>query len=130
MGAVNPAQLAQMGGVDGIVEGQFPSMINGPISSPQMKSLLFYNPMADIQKIDIPVLAIFGGKDIQVLADENKKALEDIAASNPGIQIKVIEEANHLFQKAESGQASEYPTLPKVVMPAFTNAVIAWYKSI
>ncbi|MBO6622787.1 MAG: alpha/beta hydrolase [Balneola sp.] len=96
-------------------------------SSPQVKSLLFYVPTDDLEKINIPTLVLFGGKDTQVTITQNqskiRKALE---ISGTEFEIKVFDDANHLFQKADTGLASEYPQLDKKFIDGFLDHIIKW----
>ncbi|TYP91704.1 hypothetical protein LX73_2530 [Fodinibius salinus] len=96
-------------------------------TNPQMQSLLFYDPTNDLKKLDIPVLALFGGKDVQVLAGKNKPPIK-AALESAGVpyRIEVFEQANHLFQKADTGLPQEYGTLPNQFLDKFTSTIIEW----
>lgn len=97
--------------------------------SPQMKSLLFYDPTRDLKKLDIPVLVLFGGKDTQVPIDQNKAPIES-ALKSAGVfhQTEIFENANHLFQKAETGSVQEYATLESAFVEDFISTITAWIK--
>ncbi|MEP1151672.1 MAG: alpha/beta fold hydrolase [Balneola sp.] len=99
-------------------------------SSPQMKSLLFYEPTKDLEKLTIPTLVLYGGKDTQVTISQNqdrtKQALEN--AGKP-YEVKIFEEANHLFQKANTGLANEYPLLDKSFVDGFLDYISNWMLS-
>lgn len=96
-------------------------------SSPQVKSLLFYVPTDDLENINVPTLVLFGGKDTQVTITQNqsriRKALE---VSGAEFEIKVFDDANHLFQKANTGLANEYPQLDKNFVNGFLEYIIKW----
>jgi pimeloyl-ACP methyl ester carboxylesterase len=96
-------------------------------SSPQVKSLLFYVPTDDLENINVPTLVLFGGKDTQVTITQNqsriRKALE---VSGAEFEIKVFDDANHLFQKANTGLANEYPQLDKNFIDGFLEYIIKW----
>jgi len=97
--------------------------------TPQMLSLLFYDPTDDLKKLDIPVLALFGGKDTQVSVAMNKEPIES-ALDEAGVphQVKTITDANHLFQKAKTGQVDEYGTLPSQFVEGFLGTIEQWIK--
>jgi uncharacterized protein len=82
-------------------------------------SFLAYDPAQDWTQTTVPVLAIFGGRDVQVDAEQNAPALEDALAraGNNDVEIIVLPNANHLFQGAEMGSPSEYATLPAEFTP-------------
>ena len=60
--------------------------------------------------LDVPVLALYGGLDIQVSADINSAAfLEAVAESNiPDHTLITIPAANHSFQEALTGHVTEF----------------------
>jgi len=71
------------------------------------------DPDQFLSKVTVPVLAIYGSKDIQVLSSLNlegfRSSLEK--AGNKDVTIKNIDGLNHLFQKAETGAISEYENI-------------------
>jgi uncharacterized protein len=92
------------------------------------KMFLRYDPGPDLAQTHIPVLAIFGGKDTQVDAGQNAPALVKALtkAGNKDYAISVLPGANHLFQQAGTGAASEYPTLPGEFTPDLLPVLLAW----
>jgi pimeloyl-ACP methyl ester carboxylesterase len=98
------------------------------VRSPWFKRFVSYNPAADIAAITCPVLALFGSLDVQVPADQNRKALEAIVASagKSTITIRTITGANHLFQQAKTGAPTEYGTLAKAFAPGVPAAITGW----
>jgi fermentation-respiration switch protein FrsA (DUF1100 family) len=102
----------------------------GQILSPWFKFFISYDPAQDLRKIKVPILAIFGEKDMQVPPDLNvpalKKAVE--VSGNKDVAIKIFPDANHLFQKAGNGQATEYPTLKKEFVDGFLDLIVDWVK--
>jgi hypothetical protein len=79
----------------------------------------------------VPVLAVFGRKDIQVPLDQNRPALEPLftGARQSLLTVRIYDEANHLFQPAATGAVAEYATLPKAFVPDFTTDVATWILS-
>ena len=77
---------------------------------------------------DMPVLALFGGKHVQVPAEQNAAALEAAlkAAGNTDYQLVVFPDANHVFQQAATGSFSEYASLPAVFLPDFLPTITDW----
>jgi pimeloyl-ACP methyl ester carboxylesterase len=69
----------------------------------------FFNPMTHIERMTIPVLAIFGDRDTQVdpfqAVEAYKKALKK--AGNPLNQVKLFPEADHGIMLAETGCITE-----------------------
>ncbi|MCI0713408.1 MAG: alpha/beta hydrolase, partial [Chloroflexi bacterium] len=86
-------------------------------------SLIEYDPTADLATIDVPILAIYGGLDLQVNAEANVAALETIVAD---VTIITLEDANHLFQAAETGSIQEYSQLEFGFTAEFLPTVSDW----
>jgi hypothetical protein len=93
-----------------------------------MAFFLAYDPAEDWAKTTIPVLGLFGGKDIQVDAEQNAPPLEAAlqAAGNTDYQIVIFPNANHLFQEAETGNIDEYGTLAQEFTPDFLPTITEW----
>jgi uncharacterized protein len=93
-------------------------------------SFLNYDPTEDWAQTTQPLLAIYGGKDVQVDADQNAPALEAALrrAGNEQYEIVVLPNANHLFQEAETGSVSEYVRLPAEFTSDLVPTIIEWLK--
>jgi pimeloyl-ACP methyl ester carboxylesterase len=89
-------------------------------------SMLAYDPAADFQAADVPVLAIFGGKDIQVDATSSTDALAALDLDPDLWTIVTLPDANHLFQAAETGNVDEYATLPFEFTAEFIPTILNW----
>jgi len=92
------------------------------------KYFIGYNPANDLEKIKCPVLAIFGEKDLQIVPEANKNAVDAALklGGNDNYQIHVFKDANHLFQKAGTGLMDEYALLDKNFVDGFLEFVISW----
>jgi hypothetical protein len=92
------------------------------------RSLLAYDPAPDWQRVAVPVLGLFGGKDVQVVTAQNEPALRAAleAGGNEDVRIVVLPGANHLFQAAESGAVEEYSSLAPEFDEGFLPALVAW----
>lgn len=119
----NKSQIANL---DSTASTQGNSLLQS-FTTPQMQSLLFYNPTKDLRKLSIPVLALFGGKDVQVKVEVNKPPIKNVLeTADVPYRIKVFSQANHLFQKADTGLPQEYGTLKSVFLRGFTSTVTEW----
>lgn len=98
------------------------------IQSPWYIFFILHDPQISLVKTTCPVLALYGEKDLQVLPDQNlpplKKALKK--AGNKDVTIKVLKDANHLFQKAKTGSPTEYAQLPKKFVTDFLPTISQW----
>lgn len=119
---------SQITNFDSTASAQGKSLLQA-FANPQMQSLLFYNPTDDLKKLEIPVLSLFGGKDTQVLVDKNKSPIKNaLEAAGVPYRIEVFEQANHLFQKADTGLPQEYGTLKSEFLDGFTSTLVKWIK--
>jgi len=116
-------QRAALGDIETYAQGQAASL-----TSDWMRFFLDYNPGDDWAQTTVPVLALFGGKDVQVVAEQNAPALETALeqAGNADYEIVTLPSANHLFQDAETGAVSEYGMLPAEFVDGFLPLVGDW----
>jgi len=92
------------------------------------KSFLSTNPADYLEKLTIPVLAIFAEKDTQVDALPNSQKVEAALkrAGNKNYKVMIIPNANHLFQVAGTGLPNEYVTLKKEFEPSLLPTIVNW----
>lgn len=113
-------QRKEIGDIDAFVERLAKQQIT-QVKSPIFRSLVSQDTGEEITRLDVPVLALFGEKDMQVLSESNSKTMRGyLAQSGTEYRLHTIASANHLFQRADSGLPSEYATLE----PAFKDGVI------
>jgi pimeloyl-ACP methyl ester carboxylesterase len=124
---MTPAERVRAGEREAFIELQLTSQL--PIyQSDWFRSFLGYDPRADWAHVRVPVLAIFGGKDVQVMAESNEAALREAlaAAGNEDVTTLILPDANHLFQEAVTGSVSEYGDLAPAFIDGFVEAVVDW----
>ncbi len=102
--------------------GQFDWML-----SPEFSSILRYNPKEALMKITCPVLAMNGGKDVQMPVD-NLRAIEAAleAGGNHRHTIRELPGLNHLFQTAQTGSPAEYSRIEETLSPTALNIISDW----
>jgi len=95
---------------------------------PWFRYFLDFDPATVLEHVGVPVLALFGEKDLQVPPEVNiapmRAALE--RAPTTDYTIEVIPGANHLFQEAITGSPNEYATLKKEFAPGFLDLMTRW----
>ena len=94
------------------------------MTSPWMKYFISYDPSTVLKDINIPTLALFGKKDVQVPALENSIALEKL--KNRKIEIIQMDNLNHLFQESETGMPNEYFEIEQTMSPKVMNLISEW----
>ncbi|HKK44938.1 MAG TPA: alpha/beta hydrolase [Balneolaceae bacterium] len=117
--------------------GDLKSFANRQVSSqlkqmrtPFYRSIMDYNPASDLKKLHIPVLLLFGGKDMQVLAVPNQsRARHTLTQSDADYKIVTITSANHLFQHAQTGMPGEYGSLDAAFTEDFLPTLSRWLES-
>jgi len=78
--------------------------------SPWFRFFVKYDPRPTIEQVTVPVLALNGGKDLQVPPFQNLPKIEEALKAGGNKNFKVVElpGLNHLFQPAKTGGVSEY----------------------
>jgi uncharacterized protein len=92
-----------------------------------IKRSYFYEPGPFIRQLRLPVLAIFGELDNNIVAEKNKTAWETAlnAGGNRDYTLVILPKANHLQFEAVSGSNAEMPSLKRIV-PAYFSTVASW----
>ncbi|MCY3699968.1 MAG: alpha/beta fold hydrolase [Gemmatimonadetes bacterium] len=119
------AQRAAISDVDAYVQGQIDAQIDR-VETPWFRYFLTYDPTEGLRGTRVPVLALFGGLDLQVLPDQNRPPLEEALAGNPDVTVEVLPRANHLFQAATTGSPAEYALLEKRFVDGFLDTISDW----
>jgi hypothetical protein len=100
------------------------------VSSPWMKRFLVTDPRPFLRKVKVPVLALNGELDTQVIAKINlpeiRKALEE--AGNTDVTILGINGVNHLFQTATTGSPGEYASITETFSPGAMAKITSWVR--
>lgn len=73
-----------------------------PSIQPFMMSWMKYDPLIEIEKLDMPILVITGSTDLQVTVEDAQR----LQIANPKAELKVIDGMNHVL-KNSSAMANE-----------------------
>ena len=90
------------------------------------RDILAYDPRAVLRRMDVPVLALYGGLDLQVPPAQSVPVLEELWAAHPDATIHVFPPLNHLFQHATTGLPAEYARIDETFAPAALDMMSAW----
>lgn len=85
-----------------------------------------HDPATDWNRLKVPVLALYGERDVQVSVTLNAPALAAALAGKDDVTIETVEAANHLFQRATTGSTEEYATLPPEFVEGLSRKIAAW----
>lgn len=117
--------LLTVPGADAMDEAAQQAQINA-LFSPWMVWFLQYDPTESLQQVTMPVLALWGDRDVQVLSAQNAPAFAAATADNPQATVHVFEGLNHLFQPAETGSVTEYAQIETTIDPQVLRAISQW----
>jgi hypothetical protein len=93
------------------------------LQQPVSQQFLKTDPAKNWMLLRCPTLAVWGANDLEVIPDDNRKALQATTARNSKSSIQWLElpGLNHWFQKATIGSTEEYETLggidPSLIEP-------------
>ncbi|MFC4126430.1 alpha/beta hydrolase family protein [Nocardia rhizosphaerae] len=95
-------------------------------NTPYMTAFVTYDPQPALAALRIPVLAFFGGKDLQVPATQNEGPMRANLAAAPASTVHTFPGLNHLMQPTETGKPSEYATIETTIDPTVLTYVTDW----
>ena len=95
---------------------------------PSVRAQYLYDPKAELERVRVPVLGIYGSMDHQVPAEENAAALRKGLAANKDVTVLILPGFNHLFQHAKIGNTAEWETLkePQFNDPELHTLITNW----
>jgi pimeloyl-ACP methyl ester carboxylesterase len=98
------------------------------MSTPWLKFFLSYDPGPTLEKVQCPVLALFGSKDMQVDPEQNATAMKAAFArgGNHDATVEILPELNYMFQHAETGLPMEYPAISETISPDVLQRIGNW----
>ncbi|CAN5329256.1 alpha/beta fold hydrolase [soil metagenome] len=101
---------------------------NGQLLMPWMRYFLSFDPRLALSQVHVPVLALNGMLDSQVLYQENLGAIGSAlkTANNADFEIVELAGLNHLFQTAQTGGISEYSVIEETIAPAALQQIGDW----
>ena len=84
--------------------------LTGQAISPEIASIIQYDPSHDLSRVQCPVWAVNGAKDLQVLPKENLKAIETLAKGSPQVVTHIYPGLNHLFMPSPTAPSRRFCT--------------------
>ena len=102
------------------------------LGSPWATDALQHDPAALAARVDAPILALFGGTDLQVNARRNAAPLAALAVRRPAarrVEVHTLDGLNHLFQPSATGALEDYARIETTIAPAALDAVIGFLKT-
>jgi len=98
------------------------------LDTPWMRFFVSYDPVPVLRRTRIPVLALNGSLDLQVLPDLNLPAIDEALreAGNEQRTIQKLPGLNHLFQHAVTGLPDEYASIDETMAPEAMSLIASW----
>lgn len=92
------------------------------------RDLIAFDPARPLERIEQPMLALFGGKDLQVPAEVNAEAFRRLIDDDARADrtVRVLPGLNHLFQPARTGLPTEYATIETTIAPEVLELISDW----
>jgi uncharacterized protein len=98
------------------------------LESPWIRFFITYDPAPALRRTQVPVLALNGSLDLQILASVNVPVMQAALAEagNPRSSVSELPGLNHLFQHALTGAPGEYGLITETMAPEVLERVAEW----
>ncbi len=92
-----------------------------------IRPLILHDPAPAIRRIQLPVLALFGELDNNIMAEKNRAAWEVAlrAGGHRDYTLRILPKANHGLLEAKVGNNAEVKSLQRFV-PGYSATVLDW----
>jgi uncharacterized protein len=94
--------------------------------SPWMRGFIALDPRPYLARVKVPVLALNGELDRQVLPRENLPEMKKALRHDSDVTVREMPGLNHLFQTAKTGAVAEYAQIEETMSPAVLKLVSDW----
>lgn len=123
LGQMSEEQKRAMGINETALENQIKLMM-----TPWYRYIIAYDPRPTLMKVNIPVLAINGERDLQVPAKENLLAIAAAlkAGGNRDFTTLEMPQLNHLFQTSQTGSPIEYSQIEETMSLVALKTISHW----
>ena len=98
------------------------------VSTPWIRAFVRHAPQPVLRQVKCPVLAVYGGSDVQVPAARNLSAVRQAleAGGNSRVRTILLPGLNHLLQPCQTCLPDEYGSIRITVAPEALEAVGSW----
>jgi len=84
-----------------------------------------YDPAPAYKAVRGPVLALYGGTDLQVSAEKNAPLMAAMQ-THPASEVCTFSGLNHLFQPSDSGKIEEYSKIDITIDEEVLRKIVDW----
>jgi pimeloyl-ACP methyl ester carboxylesterase len=124
---LSPSQQARL---DSAMAGVDMAQVWQPMVTPWFRYLLTFDPRPVLARVTVPVLALFGGKDVQVPPAQSVPPMERAFQGNRAATVRTYSDLNHLFQHAQTGLVDEYGRIEETIAPQVLKDIGDWITSL
>jgi pimeloyl-ACP methyl ester carboxylesterase len=116
----------------GMTETYYKTLIVESYSSPWLINFIKYDPKNTLERLECPLFALNGERDLQVPAKENLEVLEHISNidSSKKFTLKSYPDLNHLFQECKTGTLMEYGQIEQTLSPQVLQDIAEWINNL
>jgi hypothetical protein len=100
------------------------------MTDPWFRFFVRHDPAPTLRQVGVPVLALYGSKDLQVPPEQNVGPMRTALRESPSrdATVRVLDGLNHLFQPADTGLPTEYAQIETTMAPRALQAVSSWIR--
>lgn len=115
---------------DGMTKAEFVEASSSDYFDPWLQNFIRHDPRPYLEKLQTPVLAVFGEKDLQVPSEQNQAAMEKslLKGGNPNFSVYSYANLNHLFQECTTGSPNEYKEIEQTFSTLVMEDLLDWMK--
>jgi len=124
----NIEQLTKIMAKLGLNEQQIKQQL-GQLNTDWFRTFVKTDPKEYLSQLTIPVLALNGSLDVQILAKQNIAGINE-SVDAQYLTTKVYSGLNHLFQPATTGLPTEYGQIEMTFSPEVVTDVATWIKAL
>ena len=104
--------------------------IRAQVISPWMFTLFHIHPADYLKRVQCPVLALNGDRDIQVEAASNLSGIKAGLLKSPSVTCRTLPGLNHLMQECETGTVEEYGAIEQTMSPQVLEMMGEWLNKV
>jgi pimeloyl-ACP methyl ester carboxylesterase len=98
-------------------------------ADPWLRYFVRYDPAPALARLRVPLLALGGALDRQVLPQENLAGIRAATAANRDVTVRELPGLNHMFQTARTGAVGEYADIEESFAPAALEIISSWIRA-
>jgi len=98
------------------------------VMTPWYRQLADSDPQAYLRKVQCPILAMNGDKDMEEVYPDGMNGIEEALkeGGNRDFTLKMFPGMNHMFQKCKTGTPLDYPAIRETVAPEVLDYMTDW----